>query len=179
VKEKTIYICDICGGSYSSKEIAQKCEDSGLPKHHDEFVGKWLILPLQTFINHDTLESSTMDSVVEWFPVRIESNTIISPQSYDFLSQIKLEIIAHSLKLNSRSFKQHFVLKEFLDYAIMIEDSYAEKLNGLLVKYELGRNTVNNDAPLQELKDLIDEILKGKELPTLEGVEKYEYKSSK
>jgi hypothetical protein len=179
VREKTIYICDICNGSYVSKEIAQKCEDAGLPTHFDEFVGKWLMLPLQTFINHDTLESSTMDSIVEWFPVRVESNTITSPQSYDFLSQIKLETIAHSLKMSTRSFKSHFILKEFLDYAIIVGDNYTEKLNGLLVKHELERETRTDETPTQELKDLIEEILKDKDLPPLEGVEKYEYKSSK
>jgi len=179
VKEKTIYICDICGGSYVSKETAQACEDSGLPKHYDEFVGKWLILPVQTYIDHETLESSTMESKVVWIPVRVEKNSITSPQTHDFLSQIKLETIAHSLKLSTRSFKTHFVLKEFLDYAIIVGEDYAEKLNELLVKSELGREDGTNETPTQELKDLIEEILKDKDLPPLKGVEKYEYKSSK
>ncbi len=178
MKEKSIYICDICGGSYSSKEMAEKCELLGYPEHYNEFVGKWIILPIQTFENEETLKSSKISSIVEWYPVRVEKNAIVSPSSVDFFQQINIVKMSHILKLTTRSFKQHFVLKEFLDYAIIVSEENSDRMNKLLVEHELSKINNTKDLALQEISILLKKILDSTSIPPITGIEKYEYNSN-
>lgn len=181
MKEKTVYICEICNGTYATKEIATICENSGYPDNYDKFVGKWIIIPLQIFNNIERINESVTESKVIWFPARIESNQIVSPANYDFLASLKLYTLSHALKLNSVSFFQHNIIKNFLNFAIIVDEKYREQLNNLLVENEQARAAhLGNESVIAKVNDLMNTILaeSNKILPSLEDVEKYEYKSS-
>ncbi len=184
MKEQTVYSCEICGGSYATKEVALKCEQAGSPQHYNEFLHKWILLPLQILNHTDTPTSSSFDSKVEWFLARVDSNQITSPNNYEILSFLKLTPIAHGLKITSSSFKSHFILKQFLKYAIIVDEKYYSQLNNLLVENEMNKiNHVNNSTmneTLIKVQKLMDDIVIENhiEFPILEDVTKYEYKSS-
>ena len=181
MKEKTVYTCEICDGTYVSKELATTCENSGYPKYYDQFVGKWIILPLQIMTTTEKLDSSVTESKLIWFPARTESNQIISPANYDFLASLKLYTLSHTLKLNSISFFHHNIIKSFLNFAIIVDEKYREQLNDILVENEFARaSRRNNDNVVTKVNDLMNKIFEENKiiLPILEDVEKYEYKSS-
>lgn len=181
MKEKTIYICDICNGSYTDKNLALKCEKSGTPKHFDKFTNKWIIVPVQILEDVDNENYGSLNSYVEWLPVRVEGNEILSPSSFDMLQQLKFTAIAHSLQLKTRTFLKHMVIKDYLDVAVVVPEKYNEELNKLLVENELVRQRGgSSEEVLSRVKIKMLEIQKelNVELPVLEGVEKYEYKSN-
>lgn len=180
MKEKLVYTCEICNGTYSIKEFAEKCEKSGYPKYYDMFVGKWIITPLQILKNIETEDSSVVESNVIWFPVRIESNQILSPANYDLLATLKFIPISHSLKFSSRSFSEHNILKNFLEFAIIVEEPYWEHLNELLVENEICRAShIGNEGIIEKVQTLMKKIIieQNITLPNLDNVDKYEYKS--
>lgn len=179
--EKIIYVCELCGGSYSDKKMAQACEESGYPKFYDKFINSWIIAPIQIMTEFETLESSIVNSKIMWFAARIEANKLLSPANYDVLNYLKLTPIAHSVKFTSLSFMNHFVLKQFLDYAIIVDDKDKDDFNKLLVENEICRaQNIDNFQIIEKVKDLITKVIleKNIELPSLEDVEKYEYQSS-
>jgi len=180
--EKTVYVCEICGGSYASKQLGENCEAMGYPKHYNEFVGKWILMPLQIMESTDTLESSTLESKMIWFPVRIESNQISSQSNYDLLATLNFFKLSHTLKLASRSFLDHNIVKNFLEFAIIVDESYTETLNQLLVENEMNRSHhIGNHGVVEKVNNFMQKIIVEQNitLPNLENVERYEYKSSK
>jgi len=181
MKEITTYICEICGGTYSAKEVALKCESAGTPKHFNEFVDKWIILPIQVLVDRDIETASSVDSYVEFLPVRVEANSIVGPSSFDFLNQLKFIAIAHSLKLQTRTFSRHNVIKEFLDKSLVIPESYYPRLTELLVESEMNKMDWKDNSPtMHEVKELVEAIAKEHNFSLVkpEGVEKYEYNSN-
>ena len=156
--EKTVYICEICNATYATKELAQQCEKSGFPKYHDKFVGKWIITPLQIFSNFEEENKSFLNTKIEWFPVRIESNDILSPVVA--FTGIKMY---HSLRFSSRSFYNHNIVKNFLDFAIIVDEKYREELNKFLVEAERNRTYYpeeNNQLLVSKVKKYMEEIAK-------------------
>lgn len=181
MKEVTTYTCEICGGSYSHKDLALKCEESGMPKFYNEFVGKWVILPVQIMFSKDTEQASSVSSSVEFFPVRVESNSILGPAQYDALNQLKFVAVAHSLKLKTRSFFPHNIIKEFLSNSLVVSDEVSEKLSTLLVESEQARLlNKDNSEIIEQVKELTNTVAKENDfsLQKPEGIEKYEYKSN-
>lgn len=180
MREIKTYVCEICGGSYSIPEIAIKCESYGNPKYYNEFVGKWIILPIQVMTGVDTEISSSVTSSIEFIPIRVESNSIQGNNSYDFLSQLRIFSIAHSLKLVTRSFTIHNVIKEYLGLAYVVPESYYNELNTLLVSNENARLAqTDNGQILYLVKELMEKIARegNYSLTKPEGVAKYEYNS--
>lgn len=180
MREHTIYTCEVCNGSYANKDLALKCETSGNPKHYNEFLNKWIIAVVQILEEKDTHFSSSVNSYVTWFPVRVENNEILSPSNFAMLSNLQFVAIAHSLKLTTRSIFTHTIIKEYLDQALVIPDKYYDTLNQLLVENEQLRKLggSNNEIELK-IEELVYEISKelNIDLTLPKGVEKYEYQS--
>ncbi len=181
MKEKTIYICEICGGSYTDKNLAVRCEGYGNPKHFDEFINKWIIAPIQILEDVNNENSGSINSYVEWLPVRIEGNEILSPSNFEILQNLKFIPIAHTLNLKSRTFLSHSIIKNYLDVVVIVPEKHDEELNQLLVENEIVRQRGgSSEEVISRAKVKMTEILKELkvELPILEGVEKYEYQSN-
>jgi hypothetical protein len=128
----------------------------------------------------DTEISSSITSSVEFMPIRVESNSIQGANSYDFLSQLKVASIAHSLKLVTRSFTIHNTIKEYLDLAYVVPENYNNELNTLLVSNENARLSNADNTPILALvKEIMEKIARegNYSLTKPEGVAKYEYNS--
>jgi hypothetical protein len=180
--EKTTYMCEICGGVYSTRELAEACEKSGLPKDYDKHIGKWLIVPLQVFYHEEKETSSKTFSEVKWRLTRVDRNEIIGNRNLDVVQALRMERMAHKLKYSFSAFEDGCILIDGLfDQAIEITD---EEICKDLVEHLVSINQQRGSANFEDLQhELADEYLesyckiKDLVLPEIKDVEKYNFKN--
>ncbi len=175
MKEKTIYICDICGGTYADKGLAEICEKSGYPEYHDKFVKKWIFLPVQTLIETNFENSVKVSSRIKWLPVRVESNSIVSKERFDLASKLKMTPISHSINFVTVTFQKHVFIKDFMKYVIELPENIYQKLNDKLFEKEKGVSS-DEDKFASEVSEWVIREL-NLPLPQIKEKEIYEYDS--
>lgn len=152
------YSCEICNHIWSVKEFAEKCEAIGYPKHYNQLLGKWIVVPSSVYFSEKKAENSFDFSPRNlWRVVRIDSNYItnllpdwpiatgtMGMEHTDQLEEYDKEYIERILSLHHRlvvgckGFEDNSrveSLKQFFD----VPEEKFEYLNSKLVEMELVR----------------------------------------
>jgi len=179
MKEKIIYICEICGSTYSSKKLAEACEKIGIPFDFDKFLGKWFFAPIQTFIDKDLKDSSSIDSKVDWRLVRIDGNELIGNKNMNIRLTLGLESLSHKIKYIYKTFDDGGILiNDLFNQKIEVDKQFYNILNKALVNMEMNRNRDDfKEWQRNDSINIMNNILRRQELklPDIIGIEKYNY----
>ena len=141
----TTYTCEICGTSYESKEAAELCEKAGIPKNHNKFIGKYLLVPTQVLISSNTDKESSIDWKIKWNIIRIDENFIkpLAPTSIKN-TLMNLQMIGHRITYKCLHFYPNsYVFDSLLSKAVEIP----EVLRAALLDKYLDAHSKHKDMP--------------------------------